>query len=123
MKHHFESQAIVVCDENRSVIGVNRNAINHGITQNVKGQMMNEELFNRLISKQKEKVSLSAEEEAIEGITIDKETKWELVCSTPFISEMPKFHIFLVESSNNIGLMTLSRFGQKDSGVNLETEP
>lgn len=41
MKHHFESQAVLVCDEYRKIIGVNKNAINFGIAQNVTGEMMN----------------------------------------------------------------------------------
>ncbi len=41
MKQHFERQAVVVCDEKRSVVGVNKNAINFGIAQNVAGEMMN----------------------------------------------------------------------------------
>lgn len=61
MKHHFESQAVLVCDEYRKIIGVNKNAINFGIAQNVTGEMMNQDLFNRLITKQKEKVTFSAQ--------------------------------------------------------------
>ena len=85
MKHHFESQAVVVCDEYRSVIGVNKNAINFGISQNIAGEMINEDLFNQLVDKKKDNIIFSPDEEPIDGLKIEKETKWELVCATPFI--------------------------------------
>ncbi len=59
MKHHFERQAVIVCDQNKSVIGVNRNAINFGIAQNVAGKMMNKDLFNQLVDNKKEKITMS----------------------------------------------------------------
>ena len=74
--------------------------------------MINEDLFNQLVDKKKDKIIFSPDEEPIDGLKIEKETKWELVCATPFIQEMPKFYIFLVEKSNEIELMTLSGFGK-----------
>ena len=60
MKHHFSHEAVVICDEYKSVVGVNKNAINFGITLNVVGQSMDEKLFEQLVDEKKEKVTLSA---------------------------------------------------------------
>ncbi len=72
MKHHYDSQAVVIVDEYRNVVGINKNAINYGITLNVSGETFNEDIFNKLMKNKKEKITLAKDLEPIEGVKMSK---------------------------------------------------
>ena len=52
-----------------------------------------------------------------------QQTKWELVCNTPTVGEMPKFHIFRVEKHSHSHKTNESRMIKEACDIYDDADP
>jgi hypothetical protein len=83
-------------DDERNILGINKNAINLGITLSIKGEKLDERLYNKLLSS-KEKIRVEENFHFTPSLKLSKPTVWHYSCWLPWVPNFPRFYIFTME--------------------------